>query len=141
MGILKSVVGIFKGSQLSRDVFNTKDGHLKSFGEYIGNMKFTAEEMAEMDAEMAAGVRKFAIDTLSENTDRSKARRELAIFILQSFVLFLFLAGLVYPFNAEWSAFWLAIATKTRLDELAGGVGLFFWGVHVVRNVMDKKAG
>lgn len=133
MGIIKSIGNLLTGSATSRDIFDRKNGHLKNFGEWIGNMKFTQEEMAELDAEVAQGIRKFAVDTMSENTDRSRARRELAIFIVKFYALILFIAGMTYKLDAAWSAFWLKIAVDSELGWLVLGVGAFFWGVHTLR--------
>ena len=131
----KTVAFLAGNSETTRDIFDRKNGHLCTFGEWIGNLKFTAEEMAELDAETAAGIRKFAIDTLNENTDRSKTRRDLAIFILHFYALLLFISGIVYPFNAEWSRFWFQLATGTDVGWLVLGVGAFFWGSHTLRTI------
>lgn len=124
------ILGVFS----SDNVLNKKDGHIANVGKWIGNLNFTAEEIAEMDAETAAGVRKFAIDTLNENTERSKTRRDLAIFIVKYYALLLFLSGVTFPFNADWSAFWLKIAVETNIGWLVLGVGGFFWGTHTLRS-------
>ena len=138
--MLKKVFNFIAGnSEVTRDLFDRKNGHLKTFGAFVGNMKFTREEMAEMDAETAQAVREFAKDTMSENTDRSKSRRESAIFILRSFVLFLFMSGIIYPFNPEWASFWLRLAVDTELGILVSGVGLFFWGTHTLRSYNKRK--
>jgi len=126
------------GSKTSRDIFDKENGHLKNFGSWIGNLSFTQEEMAKLDAKTAEGVRAFAVDTLSENTARSIARRELAIFIIKFYAILLFMSGMLYKFDPEWSLFWLRIATETQIGVLVSGVGLFFWGTHALRSYTKK---
>jgi hypothetical protein len=140
VGWLKSIGSfITGGSQVSRDIFDKDGGHLKTFGAFVGNLRFTKEDMAEMDAETAVGVRKFAIDTLAENTERSKTRRDLAIFIIKYYAMLLFIAGILYKVDPEWSAFWFKLATETELGWLVMGVGLFFWGTHTIRSTMKAE--
>ena len=129
MGLLSKEFGVFS----SKDVMDRKDGHLKNVGSWIGNMKFTKEEMAEMDAETASAVRQFAVDTLSENTERSKTRRDLAVITIQFYCLLLFMSVMLYPFNVDWSQFTFKIATETEVAWLVLGVGAFFWGSHTLR--------
>lgn len=138
MKIFKSIGKVLGIGNTAKDVFDKNDGHLKNFGSWIGSMKFTAEEMAEMDAETAAGVRKFALDTLNESTDRSKTRRELAIFIIKYYSLLLFLSVMVFPFNKEWAQYVFQVAAQTHIGWLVLGVGTFFWGAHVMRTAVSK---
>ena len=127
------------GSKTSRDLFDRKNGHLKNFGEWIGNSKFTAEEMAELDAETAKGVREFAIATMHENTDRSKSRRACAELVIKSYILFIFCSCVVYPFNEDAAQFWFAAANQSHLGWLAIAVGGFFWGTHALRAHKTSK--
>lgn len=129
------------GGGASRDIFDSKNGHLKNFGEWVGNMKFTEEEIAELDAEVAKGIRQFAVDTLDESTDRSRTRRKFAVLSIQSYILFLFMSGMLYKFDSDWALYWLRLATDTQLGWLVTGAGAFFWGVHILRAKQrgDKK--
>lgn len=129
----------FFGWLKSDNVMNKNDGHLRKFGEWIGNQKFTREDMAELDAETAAGIRQFAIDTLSESTDRSIARREMALFIIRFYTLLLFIAGMTYKIDKEWAEFWLKLAVETQIGWLVCGVGAFFWGTHSLRSYLKGK--
>lgn len=124
---------LFSSSKTSRDIFDKDNGHLSKFGSWVGNMTFTTEEFEELDEEVAKGIRQFAVDTLTENTDRSRTRRRLAIFTIQFYALLLFLSGILFPFNKEWSNYLLGLATETEIGWLVIGVGAFFWGTHALR--------
>ena len=114
-------------------IFDKNDGHLAKVGAWIGNHKFTEEDQAEMNAKLGENVRKFAVDTMSENTERSKTRRKMALLILKTFVLFQFMSVIVFPFNQEWSAYLFKVSTSVIMTSLVLGVGAFFFGSHIIR--------
>lgn len=130
----------FKASpKVIDDVFDKDSGHLAKIGGWIGNQDFTTEEQAEMTANIAKGVQKFAIDTLSENTERSKARRTIAENVINFYLIVLFMAGMTWVVDKEWSAMWLEIAMAPGLALLVIGVAGFFFGVHTLRGMGKAK--
>lgn len=134
IGAIKSAGRFFAGSPKTiSDVFDKDNGLLTQVGTYIGNRNFTDEERAEMDATESKAIRKFVVDTLDENTERSKARRDIAVMTIKFYFMILFIAGMTYPVDKEWSAVWFNIATTPGLAILVGGVGAFFYGVHTLR--------
>lgn len=130
---------VFGGGKVTNDIFDKDNGHLAKAGKWIDNWAYTDQERAEDRKEIAKGVRDFAIATMQENTERSKARRDLAIFIIKFFSLLIFWSGLVYPFNSEWSEYLFRLATETNVGVLTAGVGLFFWGSHTLQKYQQGK--
>jgi len=61
------------------NVFDKEKGLLTQVGQWVGHQQFTEEERAIHVKGMNAAVQGFAIATMGENTERSKARRELAL--------------------------------------------------------------
>ena len=116
------------------DVFDKDNGHLAKIGGWIGNQQFTDQEQAELMVGVGKSVQDFAVATLAENTERSKSRRDLAILTLQFYFLLVFMTGITYLIDKEWSALWFKLATIPTLLALVGGVGLFFWGTHTLRS-------
>jgi len=140
MGWVSKAVGFFSGgSKAADDILDPEKGHLAKIGMWIGNQQFTSQEQAEFNAKLAEGVREYAIQTMKENSDRSRARRELSIFIVKFFCGCLFLAGIVYPFDKDWATVWLSIASNSALIALVGGVGLFFFGAYSYGAHVKKK--
>ena len=121
------------------DVFDKDNGHLSKIGAWIGNSKFTDEEQAEMWREMGKGAAAHAVDTMGENTERSKTRRRLAVMIMQFELLCLFLAGMLFPFDENWSRMWWDIATSNLMFTLSAGVGAFFFGSHLISSHLPSK--
>lgn len=112
------------------DVFDSEKGHLAKLGAWIGNSHFTSEEVAELNAEMAADVRKYSIATLNESTDRSRTRREVAVFFIKFYAFMLFMGGMVYPINPDWSAVWVGLATSLSVGGVVSAISIFFFGSH-----------
>lgn len=129
------------GSKTVDDVFDSEKGHLAKIGGWIGNQQFTDQERATFDAKNLGAVHKFVVDTLAENTDRSKARREVAVFFIKFYAIMLFMAGMVYPISSEWSAVWVGLATSATVGGLVISISVFFFGSHAMAKHSEAKKG
>jgi len=127
------------GSKTVDDIFDKDKGHLAKIGSWIGNHKFTEEERAELNSDTIKSVQKFVVDTLAENTDRSKARREIAVFFIKFYALMLFMAGMTYPLNADWSQMWFSLATSLSVGGLVTAISIFFFGSHALSRHHESK--
>jgi hypothetical protein len=119
--------------KLTDDVFDKEKGLLTQVGGWIGNSQYTAEEQAEMNRDMAKAVQDFAVATLSESTERSKTRRDIAVFIIKFYALLIFMTGITYPVSKEWSTVWFSLATDPIIGGLVIAISIFFYGAHVIR--------
>ena len=77
------------------DLFDKDKGLLTQVGSWVGNMKFTDEEQAELNVKIADKAADFVASTLSENTERSKTRRQIAV---------LWIKTQLAPSNVEFNA-------------------------------------
>ena len=127
------------------NVFDKDNGLLTQVGQWAGHQQFTDEEKAKHNEEMAKNVRAFSIATLTENTDRSKARRCLAKKWFDMHVFFIKVNMLCIPVDhlaiklGEQKGYELttavsSIAFDPWLCSITGGIGLFFWGTHSLRS-------
>jgi tRNA A37 threonylcarbamoyltransferase TsaD len=133
--------GLIKSApKIAENIFHKDKGLLTQVGGWIGNSKFTEEEQAEMNRDIAKGVQDFAVATLEENTDRSKARRQIAQDVIRFYLLLVFMCGMTYPFNSDWSTVWLSLASLPALGGLVVGVGAFFFGAHIHRSHVKSKS-
>lgn len=130
---------IFGGSKTTDDIFDKDSGLLVKTGKWINGFNFTDEEKAKHYTAVAGYWSQFIKDTLSENTVRSKARRDLAVFWIQFELLLLFWAVLVWPFLPLWSAFILEIAFSTLLVTGSLGVLGFFFGPYMYAAHIKKN--
>jgi len=127
------------GSKTIDDVFDKDSGLLAKAGAWIGNGTFTAEEQAELNAKRSAAVMNFVTATLDENTDRSKARREIAVFFIKFYSLMLFMTGMVYPISSEWSMVWFNLSTSLAVGGLVSAISIFFFGSHALARLGVTK--
>ena len=139
MGVLSKVFGFLSGGSKTVDnVFDKDSGLLAKVGAWHGNKNFTEEERAELNAKVITGVQKFVVDTLSENTDRSKARREIAVEFMRFYMLILFMCIMTYPIDKEWSAMIFAISTSLAVGGLVTSISVFFFGSHAMAKYQGK---
>ena len=140
MSILDWITGAPK---LVDNVFDKDKGLLTQVGGWIGHQQFTDEERAIHNKAMGDAVRGFAVATLGENTDRSKARRTIAIewirmqvWLIKLTVLTVFIDYLIALSgkDSELTGSITAIAFSPMLWGITGAVSVFFFGTHMMRS-------
>jgi len=125
--------------KLTDDVFDKDNGLLTKFGGWVGGQQFTDQEQAELSAKSVESVQTFVVATLGESTERSKTRRSIAVFVIKFYLLLLFIAVMVFPFNKEWSNFALSVATIPALGGMVVSIGIFFFGSHMIQRHHESK--
>ena len=141
MGIFSKALG-FIGSAPPKtidDLFDKDSGLIAKTGAWIGNANFTAEEVSEMNTKTAADVRSFVVETLNESTDRSIARRQIAVFFIKFYALLVFMAGMTYPIDPAWSQIWFELTTSLSVGGLVGAISVFFFGSHAIAKHQKKR--
>jgi hypothetical protein len=137
------------GGKVVNDVFDKDNGLLTQVGGWVGNQQFTDQEQALHDKAMGDAVRGFAVATLSENTDRSKARRAIAvewfklqIWLIKLNVLCVLIDYLIVELRAGESSLANSIAViafSPMLWGITGAVSVFFFGTHMLRSSKVAK--
>lgn len=135
---LSPVLSFFSNSETQNDIFDKDNGHLTKLGGWVDELGYGDQEKAEGQLEMLKAVRQHAVDTLEENTQRSKTRRDLAIMTIKFYFILVFLSGMVFKLDPEWSKVWYELAISVPMASLVLGVSGFFWGVHVLRTKQKK---
>lgn len=125
--------------KITADIFDKNDGHLAKMGGFFGGLVFTEQERAQMGSDTMKDVRAFNVATMGESTDRSKTRRTIAELVIRFYVLELFMASIIFPFNSEWSLFILKIASGLTLGGLVVSTSVFFFGSHALARHNETK--
>lgn len=117
------------------------NGLLSQVGGWIGNMNFTPEEQAKMNARMADGVGEFVKMTLGENTERSKSRRAIAKMWIFFQLFMIAIVVIAAPLDMELAKFYLSIAFGTVMVGGTLSIIGFFFGAHMLSShlSMGKK--
>jgi len=134
--LIKTGVSFLFGQNTSKGAERVMDA-AAGVGNWVDNLKHTDQEKAELNAEMAktmiGAAQKFMDSTVSENTERSITRRELALLIIRFELVLIALCIALYKIDMEYAKFIWEIASTDPLNYLVGGVGAFFFMAHIVR--------
>lgn len=133
------IFNIFKRKKTVDDVFDSENGLLVKAGGFINDLHYSDAEKAQMSFERAKAYNDYYASSLSENTVRSKTRRDVATLVIKFYLLVLFMTGMTWKIDPEWSQIWFGIATTTGLVTLVLGVGSFFFGSHWLSKFQDKQ--
>lgn len=136
------LTSLFSSGKTVDNVMDKDNGLLTQVGGWIGNMNFTKEEQAKMNLATGEAVATFVASTLSENTVRSKTRREVAILWIKAQLIMIFWVMLVAPFDMELAKFYAGIVFGTLMLSGTLSVIAFFFGPYMIGKHMQKpKAG
>lgn len=126
-------MGIFKGKLDANKVFDT-------VSKGIDKLSFSDQERATMNLGIADKIAEFAGNTLSENTERSKARRVIAYIIIGNVVLLLW-AVIILSFLGynDAASFIQKLATDWQMHTAFIMVLAFFFGGYMMRNIPLKS--
>ena len=73
-----------------------------------------------------------------QNSLRSKARREIALLIIQAQALQLFVIGTAWLFCKEWAEFMLKLNIALKFGAAFFAVIVFYFGYYGVQGAIDK---
>jgi len=75
---------------------------------------------------------------MEQNSERSKARREIAFLIVKAQLLQLFVIGTAWMFNKEWAEFLLKLNTALKVGAAFFAAIVFYFGYYGVQGAIDK---
>lgn len=136
MNIISGIISGFKavfgtGQDGSNNVMKVAGG----IGGWIDGQKFTEQEQAEHSAKMVEHFDSFMKSTVAENTQRSRTRRDLAIWIIRTEIGLLVASVIAFKLDKPLAEYMYQVATDSPMGYLTLGVGAFFFGAHIVRQV------
>ena len=134
--IWSGVKAVFGAGQSGSDnVMKVASG----IGGWIDGQQFTEQERAEFNANTVKSYSEFMASTVAENTERSITRRNIAIWVIRTEIALLVTSAIIYRLDSELSLYIYKIATTSPMDYLVLGVGAFFFGSHLVRQLPSNK--
>lgn len=141
MSILDWITGAPK---IVDNVFDKEKGLLTQVGQWVGHQSLSQEELILHNDNMAKAIQGFAVATLGENTERSKARRRIAIawiemqvWLIKLTVVCVFIDYLIEEIRGGESSLAESIteiAFSPMLWGITGAVSVFFFGTHMMRS-------
>ena len=122
------------------NVLDKDDGLLKGVGGWIDDLSHTDQEKAEDKKELRQGVIAYAIASMGENSERSKARRDIAKLWIKVQLWIVLMCCIAAPFNMSLAEFYYKLATSTLMITVTTAICIFFFGSHgLARHNESKK--
>lgn len=130
---------IFKRPKTVDDVFDKDAGLLVKFGGFVNNLNLTDEEVLKQNAKTVADVQSFVKDTLSESTDRSRTRRQIAQLWIKSQLALVLMCAIAAPFDMKLAEFYFTLASSVLMFSTTTAIVVFFFGSHGLSKFQDKQ--
>lgn len=129
---------LFAAPKTVDNVFDKDNGLIVQAGSWIGNLSFTDQEQAEHHLKFADKITEFIGTTLSENTERSKTRRAIAILWIRVQLALILLTAVCIPWRPDIAKQYFELSTCNVMLWGTGSVIVFFfggyiWGMNVKR--------
>ncbi len=97
---------------------------------------YTDEEKSDAKQKASETILKFWQCVANENTEQSKARRELAKMTFKVYFFFLLTALVLYGFDKEYAKFALGLAGA--ITFLVSAIGIIYFGPHQFQKIVKK---
>ena len=127
------------GEKVQDNILDKDNGLLAQVGGWIGNMNLTDEEVLEFNAKTTGAVIEFAKSTLSENTERSKARRSIARMWIQTELFLVLSSSVMAMFDMAKAEFLFRMATSNVMLGGTTAIIIFFFGSYGLARYQEKK--
>jgi hypothetical protein len=127
MGVLTVIKGLFKGGVSVDKVFTTA-------AKGMDELKLTEQERAD-------SLRDFVKDTLSENSQRSKARRIISIVLVVNFIIAFWLGIVCYFAAPQAVEVIIEIIKAFKMDVAFLAIIGFFFGGYYLGKFGNKGKG
>ena len=121
------------------DVLDKENGLLTQFGGWIGNMNLTDEEVMKANVKTVSDVQGFVKATMSESTERSKARRSIADMWIKTHLAIILLCCIAAPWSSELANYYLSLATSATMGGITGAISIFHFGSHGLARHNETK--
>ena len=129
------------GAEDRKNILDKDDGLLAQVGGWIGNMNLTQEEVIEFNSKTVTSVQGFVQATLSENTERSKTRRSIAVLWIKTQLGIVLMCCIAAPWDRELAEFYFKLATSTLMITVTTAICIFFFGSHGIARMSEGKGG
>ena len=127
------------GDKVVDNVLDKKDGLLVRVGGWIDGQQHTEQEKAEDQKELRKGVIAYAVSSMGENSERSKARREIAKLWIKTQLGLILMCAICAPFNMALAEFYFKLSTASVMLAGTGAIITFFFGSYLLTRHNETK--
>jgi len=148
MSLLSAIKGFFAvAPKTANDIFDKDNGLLVKTGQWIDGLQYTGQERAKTFAEFVESFKGFFVASLNESTERSQARRSIALLWVKFQIFLLLLTALsipvkwVFPQFAGMAKDYFDLATCDVMVYGTFAVLAFFFGPYMFGAHISRKTG
>ena len=121
------------------NVLDKDGGLLAKVGGWIDGQQYTEQESAEAKETLRKGVISYAVATMGENSERSKARRSIATMWIKVQLGIVLMCCIVAPFDMLLAEFYFKLATSALMITVTTAICIFFFGSHSMAKWQEGK--
>lgn len=121
------------------NVLDKDNGLLTQFGGWIGGMNLTEQEVMVQNAKTVDSVQDFVKATLSESTERSKTRRDIAWMWIKAQLSIVLLCAIAAPWNMPLAEFYFKLATSGLMIAGTSAIIIFHFGSYGLARHNETK--
>lgn len=125
--------------KLVDNVFDKNEGLLSKAGGWLNGQQYTDQEKAEDNKELRKGVIAYAVASMGENSERSKARRDIAKMWIKVQLWLVMFCAIAAPWDMELAQFYFKLATASVMIAGTGSIILFFFGSYMLTRHNETK--
>lgn len=125
--------------KLVDNILDKDDGLLKGVGGWIDDLSHTEQEQSEDKKELRKAVVAYAVASMGENSERSKARRYIAMQWIKVQLWIVLMSAIAAPFDSELALFYFKLATASVMLAGTGAIITFFFGSYLLTRHNETK--
>jgi hypothetical protein len=125
--------------KLVDNVLDKDNGLLKGVGGWIDDLSHTDQEKAEDKKELRKAVVAYAVASMGENSERSKARREIAKQWIKTQLWLILMCAIAAPFDMKLAEFYYKLSTASVMLAGTGAIITFFFGSYLLTRHNETK--
>ena len=140
MGWLAAIKNFVVGApQIATDVFDKDKDILVKAGGFLNDLHYSDVEKARDAFKIGEAITEHVKATLGENTEKSKARRELAAMWIRVQLALILMVAILIPIDKTMATDFFNLATCNIMLWGTGSVITFFFGGYVWGTYIKKK--
>ena len=125
----------FKAGDKAADTLKDTASDLRSAFDLL---ILTEEEKIQYTQKGAEQILDFQRLNQEQNSERSKARREIAWLIVNTQISLLFIIGLLWRIDEKWAEFWMKLNVEMKIGWAFVAIIIFYFGYYGATKIAEK---
>jgi hypothetical protein len=132
------MMGLLSWFKIGKSVVANSDDVVSNIASGIDKLKLTSEERVDYVKDGAKLHLDFIKQNNDQNSERSKARREIAKAIVYYQLFMATLIGGIYKWDKEWAMFLMKLNVEMKIALAFASVIFFYFGYYGLQKIAEK---